>query len=796
MGEESLNARFLKAKRALFDLKYSRYNAQQRRAIYALKGPLLVLAGAGSGKTAVLTERVAQIVKFGDAYEEEALPPFVGEKEVEALERGAELGKDERDALLSSFSVNACPPYKILAITFTNKAAKEIKDRLCEKLGEETAGQIWAGTFHSVCVRILRKHGEALGIPAHFTIYDADDSKKLIASCVQELNLDEKVFSAKAVMNVIGRAKDRLMEYTDMAQLAGSDYMFTKCAEIYRLYDEKLRTAGALDFDDIIRLTVKLLKENEEIRRYYQNKFDYVLVDEYQDTNKAQLELAKLLSGGKRNLMVVGDDDQSIYRFRGATIENILGFDRDFEDARVVKLEQNYRSTSNILEAANSVIAHNQGRHEKRLWSDKGKGDPITLKRLDNQNEEARYIINKISAHTGASGERKFSDFAVLYRMNAQSNALENAFARSGIPYRILGGTRFYERKEIKDIVAYLCVIENPADNLRLQRIINEPKRKIGNSTIVAVEELAAIERKSMFEIMEKAAEYPALSKAAPRLSAFCALIRNLQKVKEEGSLPELFERTITDSGYKEMLLSEGITEIDRLENVKELVSNAVEYSESHENADLAGFLEEAALVSDIDNYDAGADAVVLMTVHSAKGLEFPVVFLPGMEEGLFPGMQTLHDPKELEEERRLAYVALTRAKEKIYISHVRERMLFGHTQYNQLSRFVKEIPEELISDETEQGGSRTQRIATRKAQLIDHARCNVLGTRPKTEPAATAPAKAENLQPGDRVEHSVFGKGEIVGITPMGGDVLYEIAFETVGNKKLMGSYARLRRI
>ena len=771
MGEESLNARFLKAKRALFDLKYNRYNVQQRRAIYALKGPLLVLAGAGSGKTAVLTERVAQIVKFGNAYEEEALPPFVGEKEVEALERGAELGKDERDALLSSFSVNACPPYKILAITFTNKAAKEMKDRLCKKLGEETAGQIWAGTFHSVCVRILRSHGEALGIPAHFTIYDADDSKKLIASCVQELNLDEKVFSAKAVMNVIGRAKDRL-------------------------YDEKLRTAGALDFDDIIRLTVKLLKENEEIRRYYQNKFDYVLVDEYQDTNKAQLELAKLLSGGKRNLMVVGDDDQSIYRFRGATIENILGFDRDFEDARVVKLEQNYRSTSNILEAANSVIAHNQGRHEKRLWSDKGKGDPITLKRLDNQNEEARYIINKISAHTGASGERKFSDFAVLYRMNAQSNALENAFARSGIPYRILGGTRFYERKEIKDIVAYLCVIENPADNLRLQRIINEPKRKIGNSTIVAVEELAAIERKSMFEIMEKAAEYPALSKAAPRLSAFCALIRNLQKVKEEGSLPELFERTITDSGYKEMLLSEGITEIDRLENVKELVSNAVEYSESHENADLAGFLEEAALVSDIDNYDAGADAVVLMTVHSAKGLEFPVVFLPGMEEGLFPGMQTLHDPKELEEERRLAYVALTRAKEKIYISHVRERMLFGHTQYNQLSRFVKEIPEELISDETEQGGSRTQRIATRKAQLIDHARCNVLGARPKTEPSATAPAKAENLQPGDRVEHSVFGKGEVVGITPMGGDVLYEIAFETVGNKKLMGSYARLRRI
>ena len=796
MEDHGLSARFLKAKRALFDKMYNNYNAPQRQAVYAINGPLLVLAGAGSGKTSVLVRRIAQIVRYGNAYEDERLPGFVTEEDVRALEECAKNGAVGAEELLSAYAVDPCPPYRILAITFTNKAANEMKTRLGTMLGEETASEIWAGTFHSVCVRILRRCGEKIGVDPHFTIYDQDDSKKVILQSVEELKLDDTVFSAKKVMNVVSRAKDRMWDPAELSQRAAGDYMLQKCAEIYALYQKKLREAKALDFDDIIFDTVQLLSRDEEVRAYYQNKFEYVCIDEYQDTNRAQLELAKLLSGGKNNLMVVGDDDQSIYRFRGATIENILGFERDFPAARVIKLEQNYRSTGNILEAANCVIANNEGRHQKKLWCSRDKGDPITLKRLDNQNEEARYIINKISAKTGP-GQHKFSDFAVLYRINAQSNALENAFARSGIPYRILGGTRFYERKEIRDVIAYLCVIWNPGDNLRLQRIINEPKRKIGNATINAVLQIAQVENKSAFEVMEKADAYPALAKAAPKLQAFCALIRGLQKDAEELPLPELFERTIDKSGYKDMLLAEGITEIDRLENVKELVSNAVDYAESHEQATLGGFLEEAALLSDADGYDENADAVVLMTVHSAKGLEFPVVFLPGMEEGIFPGQQSSHDRKDLEEERRLAYVALTRAKEKVFISHARERMLFGHTQYNPLSQFVKEIPEELISDETEQGGSRSQRIATRKAQLMDDARRNVLGSKPAEDrPKPAAPQGLQTLEKGDRVEHSVFGKGEILSAVKMGSDVLYEVSFGTVGVKKLMGSYARLRKM
>ena len=794
MEENSLSARFLKAKRALFDKMYEKYNPPQREAIYAVNGPLLVLAGAGSGKTSVLVQRIAQIVRYGNAYEDETLPPYVREEDVRALEDCLESGGKGAAELLSSYAVSPCPPYKIIAFTFTNKAANEMKERLALMLGEDAASEIWAGTFHSVCVRILRRHGQAVGVAPHFTIYDSDDSKRVILSCVQAFKLDESVFSAKSVMNVISRAKDRMMDPEQMARMAGGDFMLSKCAEIYAEYEKRLRDAQALDFDDIIFLTVKLLQDHDEVRRFYAERFDYVCVDEYQDTNRAQMELSRLLSSGKNNLMAVGDDDQSIYRFRGATIENILGFDRDFTHTRIVKLEQNYRSTATILEAANNLIAHNEGRHEKRLWCDSGKGDPLTLKRLDNQNEEARYIINKISAQTG-QGQRKFSDFAVLYRMNAQSNALENAFARSGIPYRILGGTRFYERKEIKDVVAYLCVIHNPDDNLRLFRIINEPKRKIGTATISAIEQISRAEGKSAFAVMENGQSYPALQKAAPKLKAFCSLIRGLQAAEKEKTLPELFEMTIEDSGYKNMLVSEGITEIDRLENVKELVSNAVEYAETHEDASLGGFLEEVALINDIDRYDESADAVVLMTIHSAKGLEFPVVFLPGMEEGIFPGVQSSHERKDLEEERRLAYVALTRAKEKIFISHARERMLFGHTQYNQLSRFVREIPEDLISDETEQGGSRSQRIATRKAQLFDDARCNVLGHKPASG-AGKTPGALPVLTKGDRVEHSVFGKGEILTATAMGADVLYEVCFETVGVKKLMGNYARLRKL
>ncbi len=797
MENNNLNRRFVRAKRSLFERMYEMYNSCQREAICTVKGPLLVLAGAGSGKTTVLVERIAHIVRYGNAYEEGDLPEGVGGEEIEAFEEAVKLSANEAAQALAAFPCDPCPPENILAITFTNKAANEMKERLKAKLGEEVASKIWAGTFHSVCVKILRISGEHIGIKRNFTIYDTDDTKKLIASCVEKLQLDEKVFTPKAVMQVISRAKDRLLAPEELKRKAAGDFMTGKCAEIYEMYEGELQSAGALDFDDLIFMTVKLLKQSEKTREYYERKFRYVCVDEYQDTNRAQMELATLLSGGQGNLMVVGDDDQSIYRFRGATIENILQFENQFKNARVIKLEQNYRSTSNILNAANAVIAHNKGRHEKKLWCDRERGQLLTLKRLDNQNEEARYIINKISAQTGKTGQRRFSDFAVLYRINAQSNALENAFSRSGIPYRILGGTRFYERKEIKDVVSYLCVVHNPDDNLRLTRIINEPKRKIGATTLSAISELARFENKSMFEVMEQSESYPALSKAAGKLKSFCELIRSLQKIAKEESLPALLERTVRDSGYEAMLLSEGITEIDRLENVRELLSSAVVYAESENAAGLEGFLEEVALVSDVDNYDENADAVVLMTAHSAKGLEFPVVFLPGAEEGIFPGLQSMHDEAELEEERRLAYVALTRAKEKIFISHVRERMLYGHTQYNRLSRFVEEIPEELIIDETEQGGSRAQRAAGRKAEMMNHARANVLGTKAgeKNEEKSGSAGTVSSFMPGDAVEHCVFGRGKILSRTEMGGDLLYEIEFNTVGKKKLMATYARLKR-
>ncbi|MBQ8911868.1 MAG: UvrD-helicase domain-containing protein [Clostridia bacterium] len=791
---KELCARFVKAKRVLFDRLYESFNDRQKEAIFAVDGPLLVLAGAGSGKTTVLVSRIAQIVRYGNAYEDEKMPCGVTEEDVARLENGRWLEKKEMETLLAEYPSNPCPPYAILAITFTNKAANEMKSRLALTLGEETASEIWAGTFHSICVRILRRFGASVGVPQNFTIYDTDDSKKVLSACVQRLNLDEKVFTPKSVMNVISRAKDRLLEPADLLAGAANDYMLSKCAEIYQLYDEQLRASSALDFDDIIKLTVKLLKEDESVREFYRKKFRYICVDEYQDTNKAQFELARLLCNDACNLMVVGDDDQSIYRFRGATIENILRFDSIFENTRVVKLEQNYRSSANILDAANGIIGHNEGRHSKKLWCDKDKGEKLTLKRLENQNDEARYIINKISAQTGKSGDRSFSDFAVLYRMNAQSNALENAFARSGIPYRILGGTRFYERKEIKDVIAYLCVVNNPADDLRLMRIINEPKRKIGASTVSALEQLARVEGCSMFEIMERAEGYPALSKAASKLQGFCGLIRSLQNLANTQPLPVLFEKTIEDSGYMAMLLAEGIGEIDRLENVRELVSNAVEYAEKNQEATLDGFLEEVALINDIDKYDENADAVVLMTVHSAKGLEFPVVFLPGLEEGIFPGMAAASSPKELEEERRLAYVAVTRAKEKVFLTHARERMLFGHTQYNQLSRFVKEIPEELISDETEQGYNRARTIANRKEELMNSARSHVLGQE-KSAPVIKRADLGERFVSGDRVVHTTFGGGSVIAGTPMGADVLYEIEFDTVGRKKLMGSYARLKR-
>ena len=792
IDNKDIKKSFLTLKRAMFDKIYSSLNTEQRKAVYSVNGPLLVLAGAGSGKTTVLVRRIAHILRFGNAYFDTALPPDLDENELFRLQKiYNEADVDTIASELERYCTGVCNPWEVMTITFTNKAANEMKVRLGKILGETVGADVWAGTFHSICVRILRKYTIQAGLKPNFTIYDTDDCKKIITQCIKNMNLDDKVFVPRNVMNIISRAKDSLMSPEEFEAVNKKDYKLQNVARIYAKYTMVLEDANAVDFDDIIYRTVNLLKNCEEAREYYQRRFKYVCIDEYQDTNKAQFELAKLLTGRYRNIMVVGDDDQSIYKFRGATIENILTFNKTFDDAKTIKLEQNYRSTGNILSAANDVIKNNKGRLGKNLWSAGDMGEKIIVKNLSNQIEEGKYITNVISTSVLSEG-RKYGDFAILYRMNAQSNALESVFARSGIPYKILGGTRFYDRKEIKDILAYLSLMCNRSDDIRLERVINEPKRKIGETTVKAIRDIAAVERCSMFSVMERAREYTALSKSADKLIQFCDLINELDAMSTQMPLNSLFEEVINKTGYMAMLLTMADTEIDRVQNVQELVSNALEYQNNDPEPTLRGFLENVALISDIDSYDDSSDAVVMMTIHSAKGLEFPVVFLPGLEEGIFPGMQSSAIPEELEEERRLAYVAITRAKTKLYMTYVHERMLFGRSQYNKPSRFVGEISKEnadfglTYKEKMEQN-----REAQRKA--VESAR------KPysKIPPAPMKkPTQKQEINVGDIVEHVMFGKGDVMSVTKMGADVLYEIAFETVGTKKLMGSYVKLKKL
>ena len=814
-----LGERYLNAKRKLFEKAYSKaLNDEQIRAVFTVNGPLLVLAGAGSGKTTVLVNRIAFIIKYGNAYFDNLVPENISEKEVSRLESALNLPIDDINEILPEFKARACQPWEVLAITFTNKAANEMKERLARAFGNSaTSDAIFAGTFHSICLKILRKYGDFLGYRSGFSIYDQDDSKRLIASCMKELSIDDKRLAPKACQNEISRAKDRLIT-PDKFSLS-RDPRSKDILEIYKLYQKKLMENNAVDFDDIIMKTVELLKTNEEAREYYSSKFKYVLVDEYQDTNYAQFVLTSLLSEKYRNIMVVGDDDQSIYRFRGATVENILSFDTTYPEALVVKLEQNYRSTENILAAANAVIGNNDKRHSKRLWCDKGEGEKITLRELYDQNEEGRYIIDKISDGV-KSGKRRYSDFAVLYRVNELARSLETSFAKSGIPYRILGSMRFYDRKEIKDIIAYLSVINSPSDTLRLKRIINEPKRKIGDATVAAVEEIAELDSRSMYEVMKNAKCYTALLKSADKLMDFVALIEKIRK--EEKNPADIIKRVFEDTGYKKMLEAEGFEGEGKIANVNELLSAAEEYgervSEAGEEATLTGFLEEIALISDIDKYDESSDSVVLMTVHSAKGLEFPVVFLAGAEEGIFPSSQCVGDADEISEERRLLYVAITRAKEKLFITHAKCRMMYGKTGYNPLSRFVKdEIPERLILSETSSGGtarSKTPFGFSGGFEKRDYKAPFGTGNASKYSPFASARkempkvsqqnAKSHGAEsfgvkkyaPGTRVFHSVFGNGEIVSARDLGGDVLYEVRFDSGTSKKLMATFAKLTKI
>ena len=799
----NLGEKYIAAKRRLFDKVYSaRLNPEQCRAVFTTEGPLLVLAGAGSGKTTVLVNRISYLIKYGNAYFSDEVPSDVTEGEVTALEGAVNFSASEIAEILPRFATEPTPPWCVLAITFTNKAAREIKDRLLKAFSDpEVAGSIWAGTFHSVCVRILRRHGGLVGYKEGFSIYDTDDKKRMVAACMKDLEISEKLLSPKSVCDAISAAKDRLIYPEDYNITL--DPRTKYIARIYELYQKKMLANNALDFDDIIMKTVELLNSEPDVLAYYQNKFRYVLVDEYQDTNYAQFVLTRLLSDGYRNIMVVGDDDQSIYRFRGATVENILNFDKTYPDATVVKLEQNYRSTKNILDAANAVISHNESRHDKSLWCDKGAGRPIDVHEAFDQNDEGRYIIDKITRSVKFDGH-SYSDHAVLYRVNALGRSLQTSFAKSGIPFRVVGDMGFYDRKEVKDMVAYLSVASSPSDSLRLKRIINEPKRKIGNATVEAVEGIANALGTTMYDVMARADEFTALLKSAEKLKSFVALIED---VKAEKSLPsEILTELFIRSGYRDMLKAEGFEGEGRIENFEELVSAAVEYESRTETAGeeptLHGFLEEISLITDVDKYDENSDAVVLMTIHAAKGLEFPVVFLAGVEDGIFPSQQSIGEEAEMCEERRLAYVAITRAKERLVITHAKSRMMYGKTSNNPLSRFVKdEIPEKLMFfDNPRRSAPKTPAATQNKAYgtgfsgFSELRRASEISPKKRTNGASEY--GIEKLTPGTRVSHAMFGKGVIASAKDMGGDVLYEVRFDSGSTKKLMATFAKLTKI
>ncbi|WP_418784264.1 ATP-dependent helicase [Hominenteromicrobium sp.] len=790
----------LALRRAVLEKDFARMNDRQKQAVFTVNGPLLILAGAGSGKTTVLINRIANILRYGDAYNSTYLRDDLDENDIAACKAYIENGTPLTTETQEHLSVSACAPWRIMAITFTNKAAGELKDRLCAMLGE-TANDIWASTFHSTCARILRRDGERIGYSSHFTVYDTDDQRRLMKSILKELDISEKNITPKSILNEISRAKDSLISPAEYALTVGDDFRLKIISRAYTTYQKRLEDADAMDFDDLINKVVELFKKCPDVLEYYQNRFRYLMVDEYQDTNHAQYTFVRMLAEKSGNLCVVGDDDQSIYKFRGATIENILSFENTFQNATVIRLEQNYRSTQNILDAANAVIEHNTERKGKTLWTQNGTGAMIHLHTAENETDEAERITKIIL--DGVAAGRKFSDYAVLYRMNSQSLTFERNFAKSGVPHRIIGGTRFYERREIREMIAYLSVINNPSDEMRLRRIINTPKRSIGDRSVEVAAQIGQQTGETLFEVVSHAKDYPALSRAANKMTLFAAQLQGLIELNndEEVTLGELYDELVERIDYLNFLKTDDPESAeDRAANVQELASNLRRFEEENPEGTLSDFLEEVSLITDIDNYDNNADSVVLMTVHSAKGLEFPVVFLPGMEENIFPGMASVYVPSEVEEERRLAYVAITRAKEELYIFHAESRMIFGMTNRNRVSRFVEEIPETLIEH------TRSRDYSARPVSMPSFGGAKPFGEAPKTKSVAEAggfmpkprvkPAPAGTYRVGDTVLHKAFGTGLIVSATPMANDTLLEVAFDKVGTKKLFANFARLTKV
>ncbi|ACL74758.1 DNA helicase PcrA [Ruminiclostridium cellulolyticum] len=778
-------------------------NKEQKEAVLHNEGPLLILAGAGSGKTRVLTHRIAYLIEQHGIY-----------------------------------------PSNILAITFTNKAAREMKERIAGLIGD-LSNDMWVGTFHSICIRILRRDIEKLGYDRSFVIYDTQDQQVVIKECIKELSINEKNFPPKSVLETIGKQKDELIDAVHYEKLYASDFRMGKIAKIYKLYEKKLKANNALDFDDIIMNTIKLFDKYPEVLDYYQRRFRYILVDEYQDTNTAQYTLVRKLSEAQENLCVVGDDDQSIYGWRGANIRNILDFEKDFKKCCTIKLEQNYRSTQNILDAANHVIGNNTGRKCKSLWTDNKGGSKIVICENDNEHEEALYAAREIQRLI-FDEDRKYKDFAVLYRINAQSRVLEEMFMREGIPYKIVGGQKFYDRKEIKDIIAYMRLVQNPGDNVSLKRVINVPKRGIGDTTVENAEILAYQGDVSLFTVISNAEEFPSLKRAAQKLGNFSLMINKFRTMKEHMTISQMLDMVVEDSGIlREYELENTVEAQSRIENIKELKSVAIEFEKQSEDNSLEEFLAHISLVSDIDSLQEDQDYVVLMTMHSAKGLEFPVVFIPGMEEGVFPGYRAITEgPEQLEEERRLCYVGITRAREKLYLSNARFRTLFGNSSYNRPSRFLAEIPEELVEypfkstshtrntsqnsgSAFKQSGDRIPRTnpavasgtPTGSGSLKDLLNSNLVtrgfggssagtsGKNPSGQQSNSfgrTPMKSSSgasdssvaFSVGDKVEHKKFGKGTISKVTADSNDQILEIQFEGAGMKRLMASMANLVRL
>lgn len=783
------NDSYIELKQTALKQYFSRMNEMQQEAVFTVNGPLLVLAGAGSGKTTVIVNRIVNMINFGNAFFDTARKG--SDFDVEFLKSYINGETDDVDGLRDAVAVNPVRPWNILAITFTNKAAAELKERLNAVLGEE-ALNINASTFHSACVRILRQEIDRIGYGRDFTIYDSDDAQRLVKAVMSELEISEKNFPPRSVLSEISFAKNRMISPEMMKNDAGGDFRKKVIARIYAHYCSRLKDSNALDFDDILLLTVKIFEEFPDALEKFRNRYKYIMVDEYQDTNQVQFRLVLLLSAEHKNLCVVGDDDQSIYKFRGADITNILSFEKQFEGSKVIRLEQNYRSTQTILDAANSVISNNEGRKPKSLWTKGDKGEKVYWYKACDENDEAQFVASEILKHYKETG--KYANNAVLYRMNAQSNIIERSFIKSGIPYRVYGGMRFYDRKEIKDVTAYLSFLNNPNDMLRLKRIINEPKRGIGDATVTVLEEISRDLKLSPLEVMRNSSDYPPLSKKSAVLKAVAEIFDDLIEKADTIPLDEFLDEVLDKTGYMAYLKSMGEEGTSRIENVDELHSTIASYVNEAEEPTLSGFLEEVALYTEADRDSGLDDKVTLMTIHSAKGLEYDNIYVVGMEEGIFPGFRSMDSLEELEEERRLAYVAITRAKKHLYISSAAQRMLYGQTQRNLTSRFIKEIGSEFIE-------KHDNTIALKKKDKSDDTVTSVHSSSLQQQLARNRTkqtAKNENVEfnVGDRVIHNIFGEGVVISAQKITNDSMLEIAFDKVGTKKIMANFAKIRKI